>query len=292
MAQFSIPMAISWYIDSLFYSNGPVSSIANLPVGSHYIMAVSSNTSCPASAVQTISVFPNPSLELGNDTATCDMPILLNVSSDFMSYLWNTGDTTQSIIADTTFSYTVMVMDTNGCSASDTINVIIHPLPAVMLTAFNTDTLCITSGNHIINNGNPPGGSYSGSSVTGNVFDPLAAGTGWHYITYSYTDSLGCSNIAIDSIFVDVCFGLDEKSKGNTLLLQPNPTIDELTLMFKHDLGETAEITIFDLMGRQLEQHQMTTNKLKLDITTLPQGLYLIKVQTDESTTSRRFVKQ
>ncbi|RME03380.1 MAG: hypothetical protein D6816_10505, partial [Bacteroidetes bacterium] len=40
----------------------------------------------------------------------------------------------------------------------------------------------------------PPGGTFSGTGVAANSFDPAAAGVGVHTITYSYTDGNGCTN--------------------------------------------------------------------------------------------------
>ncbi len=42
--------------------------------------------------------------------------------------------------------------------------------------------------------GTPPGGTFSGPGITGNVFDPSAAGTGGPFtIIYTYTDANGCA---------------------------------------------------------------------------------------------------
>ncbi|MDD5149885.1 MAG: choice-of-anchor L domain-containing protein [Flavobacterium sp.] len=40
----------------------------------------------------------------------------LSVSSNFSSYLWNTGDTSNSIMATTSGNYSVLVTDVNGCT--------------------------------------------------------------------------------------------------------------------------------------------------------------------------------
>ncbi|PSJ76097.1 hypothetical protein C7N43_15585 [Sphingobacteriales bacterium UPWRP_1] len=40
--------------------------------------------------------------------------------------------------------------------------------------------------------GTPAGGTFSGSSISGNSFDPATAGTGVHTITYDYTNPDGC----------------------------------------------------------------------------------------------------
>lgn len=44
-----------------------------------------------------------------------------------------------------------------------------------------------------LNGGIPGGGTYSGTGVSGGMFDAGAAGVGTHTITYTYTDGNGCS---------------------------------------------------------------------------------------------------
>ena len=49
-------------------------------------------------------------------------------------------------------------------------------------------------------NGIPSGGTYSGTGVVGDYFDPTIAGSGSHPITYSYTSADGCTNSVTESI--------------------------------------------------------------------------------------------
>ena len=106
-----------------------------------------------------------------------------------------------------TYAYT----DTNGCSLSSSDMVEVYALPVVsMATALG---YCIDAPiqNAPISGGSPVGGVYSGPGVTdlGNGstynFDPIAAGTGVHAITYTYTDSNGCVNSATSNLEVFAC---------------------------------------------------------------------------------------
>jgi gliding motility-associated-like protein len=61
-------------------------------------------------------------VNLGIDTVICrSKPVVLNNgSSTFDSYLWNTGETTPSILVNETGTYYITVTQ-NSCEASDTI---------------------------------------------------------------------------------------------------------------------------------------------------------------------------
>ncbi|MDC8004521.1 HYR domain-containing protein [Aureisphaera galaxeae] len=92
-----------------------------------------------------------------------------------------------------------------GSSASDNIEV--FALPTVTFTA--PADLCVDAGVQAgLGGGTPTGGVYSGTGVTddGNgmtySFDPAAAGVGTHTITYTFTDTNGCTNSASDDVEV------------------------------------------------------------------------------------------
>jgi hypothetical protein len=65
-----------------------------------------------------------PSVDLGPDTIVCDTTGFMLDAGTFASYMWSTGDTTQMITPTTANTqYIVTVMDANGCSATDTVDV-------------------------------------------------------------------------------------------------------------------------------------------------------------------------
>ncbi|KAA1243910.1 T9SS type A sorting domain-containing protein [Aquimarina sp. RZ0] len=103
-------------------------------------------------------------------------------------------------------THTITYVSTEG-NASDDVAVFV--LPTVTFTALSD--LCVDAGVQSgLGGGTSSGGVYSGSGVTddGNgmtySFDPAVAGVGTHTITYSFTDSNGCSTSASDDVAVFV----------------------------------------------------------------------------------------
>lgn len=94
------------------------------------------------------------------------------------------------------YSYT----DGNGCSNSANREVKVNPLPGISLNV--NSGICYDSGVVVLTGGLPIGGTYSGVGVNNGEIDPVIAGSGRHAITYTYVDSNGCENFAIDSIDV------------------------------------------------------------------------------------------
>ncbi|MGC8865277.1 MAG: M14 family zinc carboxypeptidase [Bacteroidales bacterium] len=98
--------------------------------GTAYIR-VKQHTSCGISdwsAHRSVSISYQPIVNLGNDTIVpAFAKVLLDAGNPGCSYLWNTGDTTRFLMADTsgfgagTRVYSVEVTSAGGCTDSDTI---------------------------------------------------------------------------------------------------------------------------------------------------------------------------
>jgi len=85
-----------------------------------------------------ISVYPLPSVNLGADTIICqNSTISLKAGNPGSTYLWSTGETTQTITVDASdytfgnYTFSVEVTNLNSCSKSDSINVEITDCSAI-----------------------------------------------------------------------------------------------------------------------------------------------------------------
>jgi len=66
-----------------------------------------------------------------------------------------------------------------------------------------TEIVCVNDGVITLTQGTPPGGTYTGTGITGiNQFDAGTAGVGTHTITYTYVAPGGCSAFATDVLTV------------------------------------------------------------------------------------------
>ncbi|WP_298543622.1 T9SS type A sorting domain-containing protein [uncultured Aquimarina sp.] len=204
-------------------SNGMTFSFdpATAGVGVHTITySFTDANGCSNSASDTIEVFDVPTVTF---TAPADLCIDAGIQTGLSGGTATGGVYSGTGVTDNsngmTFSFdpatagvgihtiTYSFTDANGCSnsASDTIEV--FDVPTVTFTA--PADLCIDAGiQTVLSGGTATGGVYSGTGVTDNnngmtfSFDPATAGVGIHTITYSFTDTNGCSNSASDTIEV------------------------------------------------------------------------------------------
>ncbi len=95
-----------------------------------YWVVVTNENNCSATDTANITFFENPQVNLGADTILCQkQSIILDAGYPGSSYLWSTGETTQTIIVDTTnyevgeYNFSVSVITPLSCEGNDEIKV-------------------------------------------------------------------------------------------------------------------------------------------------------------------------
>ncbi|MBI3509356.1 MAG: T9SS type A sorting domain-containing protein [Bacteroidetes bacterium] len=257
------------------------SSVTVTPGATTTFTVTGTNGSCSSTATQLITVNNPPTVNLGNDTTQCGGNILLDAQNPGSTYLWGTSATTQTITVNTSGTYSVVVTDANGCSGNDAVNVTINPIPNLTLSASNM-TPCVNDG-LVSLTGLPAGGTWTGPGVSGNNFNPTTAGVGPQILTYSYTDSIGCSNSQVFTISVNACTGIAEQNFANGISVFPNPNSGVFTLSVNANVGD-VQITITDVQGRiiysSLESNVTAGFTKQIDLGNVSSGLYLVKLNT------------
>lgn len=95
-----------------------------------YQVSITGTNSCigTESVLVTLNSLVKP--QLGNDTIVCGN-YKLNAGYPGGTYLWNTGASSQSIVASTSGTFAVQVIDQNGCMGYDTIQLTVKS-PAIL----------------------------------------------------------------------------------------------------------------------------------------------------------------
>ena len=120
-------------------------------------------------------------------------------------------------------------VSTSGCVDSVEVLIVVYGIPEVSLTQLDPE-YCETSP-EISLMPEPPGGFFTGPVTPSNGFDPASAGPGIHVITYTYTDTKGCSDSASSSTEVfplpfPVNAGPDQQLfLGNSTQLAADPIV-------------------------------------------------------------------
>ncbi len=148
-----------------------------------------------------------PVVNLGADTTICAVNNTTLDAGTFVSYLWNTGDTTQIITVDSTgygigaFSYSVVVTDMNTCTNTDSVVVTYEASPVSQLS--DSAEICGEDQSIFLDAGYVSGNYYvwdngvAWSSVTIDTSD-INGTTGYMGVTIN--SPIGC--ITHDSTYV------------------------------------------------------------------------------------------
>lgn len=96
----------------------------------------------------------------------------------------------------------------------------------------------------------------------------------------------------VGTIFVAAA-GVGEQAGNSAVTTSPNPASDNVEVAFSLEQPSDVRITVFDLQGRELMQTQGAygagENAIRLNVASIPAGIYYYHLRTSESTVVRRF---
>lgn len=132
-----MPVTLQWNIDGIaqpaITTSGPFPYTIYATQPGVYTLDTSYNALCAGNTQGQAQVFswPSPQPYLGRDITSCEgNEVVLDAGAGFSSYMWSTGDNTQTLTVTKGGEFSVMVTDANGCSGSDTVNVSFVPKPS------------------------------------------------------------------------------------------------------------------------------------------------------------------
>ena len=274
----------SWTSSSTSYATvGSIGIVTGVAAGTATISYAVTNGCGSVTATYAVTVNPLPDAgTIGGLTSVCESSAI-TLTDGATGGSWTSSDITYATVGSagivtgvsagtSMISYTV----TNGCgSVTATYTVTIDPLP-VTDTISGQYMVCV--GNTITLSDLTGGGSWTSSDVafatvgsTGAVTG-VAAGTA----TISYMVSNGCGSVyALHEITVSssgICAtAVGNVEAGKEVIIFPNPASTRLYVTAPVNTG----VLILSIDGRQLI---ITENITEIDISSLANGMYLIKV--------------
>ena len=263
---------------------------------STYSVIVTDTHGCVKAAHQAVTANSAPTATITGDVlggkTICNMNDTLlahPVGHAPFTYMWNTGGMADSAVVHSPGTYTVTVTDNIGCSAAITANVTAN---AGAITVTGTNLVVAVGGRDTLT---AHGGvSYlwsTGSHVDTTMFSIGAPTT----YTVSGVDVNGCHDVV--TYFVNVGpLNVPNIVEAQGVTLYPNPAASTINLAFKMTSAEKAAvIQVINVRGEEISNTSTVINDgqvMPIDISSLPQGLYFVKITTDSKTTLMRFIKQ
>jgi hypothetical protein len=168
------------------------------------------------------------------------------------------------------------------------------PLPNVLFAGLNS-SYTLNSGSSTLA-GAPSGGTFYGSGISGNVFNPASAGVGTHSVVYVYTDLLGCTNAygLCTTVNLNVDAGEENHKLDNGIDVYPNPSKGTYSLNIDDQMG-IIRYSIFDGLGKELMTKTIFGNgnpiRETIDMQNAPIGVYVMEIETNEGRSFKKLVK-
>jgi hypothetical protein len=288
----------SWTSDPVGFTSDEDSVTVNPDVTTTYFLEVFDGSATVEDQI-TLTVNPLPSVYIGSDTTICQGEnIVISAGEGFASYMWNTGETTNSITATAEGGYWVEVTNEFGCAGSDTLQLLVAQFP---------DKPVISSGPASVDNYNSTSSTYTCAEAANALsyqwaVTPAEAGTisssgteGEFAWTTGYTGSVlitvmginDCGNGEVSEAFATEIYssaGLNENSADRQLIIYPNPTDGKVSVRLSSQNDFTGDLAVSDAAGSKVYSLAGVTissgGMITLDLGQLSEGIYSVKLSS------------
>jgi hypothetical protein len=118
---------------------------------------------------------------------------------------------------------------------------------------------------------------------------------GYYVVMYDYTNQktiLRTTNSQAKTFFTlgDEWAGIEKISTAGSTMIYPNPATDALNVV---SVDAVSRASVFSLTGSLLTDRTLSSaTSFSLDVTSLPAGVYMLRLVTTKGTTVNRFVKK
>jgi Secretion system C-terminal sorting domain len=283
-----------------FAGNGIVNGVVpkGTPAGLYFVRIISSNPSTVSDTSTTplnITGGTTPKI-----TLECDAQNVALVAPAAKTYLWSTGETTQKIIipSNGTATYSVQSTDSTGCSVkADTTLTIEHS--DIIHECINQDSVRLTSSvtassyRWTLNTSNTAQGQ---NNLLGQLTNSLTPTPSTTKTTQSITVPVGAGKYTLVTANPSMCGGVNVTPNicaFFVMKMYPNPNKGKFTLSISTEFDK-IKISVCNDAGQELFSLTDTKTdviyKKEIDLSALPRGTYLLKVDTGEHVSTQRLI--
>jgi len=276
---------------SYVWSTGDVgASITVSPsLTSSYSVTGTDANGCSGSAQVTVVVISIPSVTVtASPTIICEGQSTTLTASSCDSYLWSTGETTESITVSPSSTTTYSCTGTkSGVSGTANVTVVVNAAPVVTASASPSILASLGLSSTLTASG---AATYQWSTgATGSVLIviPLATTT----YTVVGTDANGCTGTASATVSLNLLGGLGLRTSAvasdnnstpgaepeGEITHYPNPTDG---VFYVKNAPAHATIEVYNIAGERIFLGESQNENQEIDLTSKPGGMYILRVHT------------
>ena len=243
-----------------------------------------------------ITFAEQPIVDLGDDASVCNNgSAILDAVNEGSTYMWSTGEETQTIVpsGDGLTEFWVEVTNESGCIEYDTINLTFMEVLDVNLGV--DTTLC---GNISITFDAGEGAtSYlwsTGAETQTIVVDTAGYGLGIQNVSVIVTSENGCESTDEVAVEFKDCTGIGNIEAKVSVSVFPNPSRGLININLESINLETVDIKITNINGQIVfnEDNVIVNNTLKkqINLQGVADGIYTIFVNGDNYVVDKKIV--
>lgn len=210
----------------------------------------------------------------------------LNTQADIQWYKDGvplTGKTTDKLVVLEGGDYSIVATLAGNCADTSDILTITVTTPVVGNFINLPDTICQDDTLQL--SAFPGGGSFSGTGITGNIFNAEGLSSGGYTITYAYTDN-GCPAQIETQIQVKDCTVIGTFNPVlSKWIISPNPFQSQIAIRTV-DYKGPVDLILRDGSAKEIYRKQIketaSGEKIILDGLNLVSGIYFLEIRTKE----------
>ncbi|MBC8047981.1 MAG: PKD domain-containing protein [Fimbriimonadaceae bacterium] len=222
--------------------------------------------------------FTDPDVFDDGERTICEAEIL-DAGYPGATYLWSTGETTQTIIVTISGLYWVTLTDATGNTISDTLLVTVDVEPIADFTYMGIDSILY------FENLSTSGAEYLwdfGDGITSTEEDPvhtyLALGT--YTLTLIVSNTCGSASMTTIVIFIDDPSSTENIVKEN-INIYPNPASDEIEINLNGINDANGIIQFYSVHGDLLKEINIIDLREKITLKEFSLGMYYVVLQLE-----------
>jgi hypothetical protein len=272
---------------SYLWNTGDTTQSISVNTSGTYSALVMTNNGCVGTtSPRNVNIYLQPDTSVVvSQSLFCASDSAILTADPNQSYLWNTGETSQSIVVNTTGNYFVNITTADGCTGvSDSINITVVPdivMPQIVSNGLGWVTSGASSSFTIVADSNY---TYQWG-VSQGAFILNGQGTDSINVFWGPSDSniavwlIVSNGVCSDSVGITITIsgvGLDTDDMG-LMQLYPNPNDGRFIVrMGEEQIG--ASYRVIDFIGRSIAEGEITSIQQSFDLADKPKGTYRIQI--------------
>lgn len=280
---------------SYSWTNGPASPMMTATPSlnsTYYVTGTNTLSGCANTVSREVMVYQLPLVSIAAfDTKICPGESTTLYALSATAYTWSAGPSFNSQVSVAplvTTVYTVMGVDAIGCVGTATQQVTVNQLPVI--TVSGSTMICEGSSTTLNGLGAT---TYTWKADNAYLQAPvitISPASTTQYTVSGTDNATKCTGSSIIVVAVDPCLGL-QNANGTTVStsVYPNPNNGAFTVVMTD--ASAKVIDVVDITGRIVLSTNSATAKTEMNISSLANGVYYVKVKSDNGTEVIKVVK-